>query len=420
MPQTLTARRNMDQYKHPASRMLFSAVLALAASALLLVVVYALHRMPQILPDANRSPPKVIPGKSLHAVIGGAQPRGERLEVSAYQRRGSEYHALAVWRGSFQAEDHPLLTYQVETGFPGPMLELIWWTASDPQTPHSIKLNRTDSGEPWMDMARNPEWRGTVIEVGVHVIAAAPDQQSTITRLAFEPYSWRGVFASHWSSWTAFRGWSPNSINYQYGTPDRNGLSPVLAAAAWSVLAAMLLLVAGAFSGGILPGALIVVVLLPWLWLDLQWQKELLTQLSQTRDQFAGKTAHEKHLADIDSDIYYYITRLKTTVLPKEPSRIVILQDSTGHNFERLKAQYYLLPNSVFNLGAAPRTVGLANLNYILVLGEVPGLEFRADTNTLVWEHGKKTLRVRLEDEDPMGKLYKVRHPRRTGDHKKP
>jgi hypothetical protein len=398
----------MEQIKSQPLHILSRAVLALAASALLLFVIFVLYVNSRIPATTERVELVSIPGKSMQAVVGSAQVAGDALAITAYHAEAGELSAVAVWRGRVEAADYPLLAYQIDTVFPGPELKLIWRTAGDPGVLHNTKLSSSGNGLLWLDLSRNPEWQGTVVELGIYAFANAADDALSINHLSLEPLGWRGALASHWSDWTAFRGWSTRSINFLYGTVDEHALSPVMVAAAWSALAVGLLLIGGLFAGGLSPGALLAVLLVPWIAVDLLWQKELMSQLTLTRHQFAGKTVREKHLADIDGPIYRYITRLKDEVLPKTPSRILVLHDSQGHNYERLKAQYYLLPHQVFNFGRKPPQTGLHTIDYILLLGEVPGLEFDAQTSRLVWKHGKRWLRVEQVDSEPMGALFRV------------
>ena len=46
---------------------------------------------------------------------------------------------------------------------------------------------------------------------------------------------------------------------------------------------------------------------------DQLWQLELGTQLQETRLCFRWQTTHQKHLADLDGQIYSYAKRRKTT-----------------------------------------------------------------------------------------------------------
>jgi hypothetical protein len=154
--------------------------------------------------------------------------------------------------------------------------------------------------------------------------------------------------------------------------------------------------------------------LVPWLALDLLWQNKLSIQLALTKAQFGGKTVAEKHLADIDGDIYRYISRLKEDVLPAESARIIILHNSYSHNFDRLKAQYYLLPHSAYNFGRVPPKRGTDTVDYILVLGELPAVSYSESMGALIWKKGKRVLPVEPVDTDPLGSLYRIRRDRAT------
>jgi hypothetical protein len=107
--------------------------------------------------------------------------------------------------------------------------------------------------------------------------------------------------------------------------------------------------------------------------LDLLWQKNLSTQLDETRYLFAGKTQHEKHLADREQALYQYARQLKDHVLPSPGVKIFLLHDSALRDYRRLKAQHYLLPHNVFNFGKLPRENSLQKGDYLLVLDNVGG-----------------------------------------------
>jgi len=400
--------KGMENVNPPILVMLSRALLALATSALLLFITFVVYLNFRIAGTDEHVAPIAIAGKSMQAVVGSAESRGEALAITAYHAEQGELSAAAVWRGRFQAADYPLLAYQIGTVFPGPEFKLIWRTTRDPDVLHNTQLSVADNELSWLDLSRIPEWQGTVVELGVYAFANAADDALSIDHLSLETLGWHGALASHWTDWTAFRGWTTRSINFLYGTVDEHALSPVVVAAAWTALAIGVLLIAGLFAGGLQPGALVAVLLVPWICVDLLWQRELMSQLTQTRSQFAGKTLEQKHLADIDGNIYRYITRLKNDVLPKTPTRVIVLHNSQGHNFERLKAQYYLLPHRVYNFGRKPPKSGLATVDYILVLGEIPGLEFDLQTSKLVWKKGKRSLAVEQVDKESMGALFRV------------
>jgi hypothetical protein len=386
---------------------LWKSTLALTVSALILLAMFTVcsqrtQREAAVLPD-----PLVVSGSSLHVVVGAGSVAGDTLDITGYEPRNSELVAVALWRGRVAADDYPLLKYRVDADFPGPALKLIWFTQGNPGVLMSADIQGTDGDSAWLELSRHPDWRGTVVELGVAAYTSDQRDALSISHLTLEPWDWRGGLASYWTHLTDFRGWTARTINQIHGSADITVLSPVLLAAAWSAVAVLLLLVAGFFSRP-QPGALVAALLLPWIALDLLWQRELMTQLLQTRDQFAGKTVIEKHLTDVDQHIYRYIARLKQDVLPRRHSRILILHDSYAHNFVRLKAQYYLLPHNVYNFGKVPPEVGLETIDYVLVLGEVPRLEYDAGAQALLWKRGTRSLPVELIDDDSLGRLYRV------------
>jgi hypothetical protein len=119
--------------------------------------------------------------------------------------------------------------------------------------------------------------------------------------------------------------------------------------------------------------------------LDLLWQKNLSTQLDETRYLFAGKTQHEKHLADREQALYRYARHLKDHVLPSPGVKIFLLHDSALRGYRRLKAQHYLLPHNVFNFGKLPRENSLQKGDYLLVLDKVGELVYAAESGQLQW-----------------------------------
>lgn len=386
---------------------LLRSSLALALSAVILLTVFSISAQRDYSDAAAQATPMILTGKSLLPQAGTAKVSGETLEFDGYEPRNGEFVAIAVYRDRIQAQEYPLLRYQIDTEFPGPALKLIWRTEAEPEVLKSADLQGTEGGSAWLELSRSPDWTGALLEIGVYAYTDDEDDALSIAHLTLEPADWRGNIASYWSDLTGFRGWTSRTINQMYGAVDTKVLSPVLAAAAWSALAVILLLVSGLFTR-IQASALAAAVVLPWIALDLFWQKELMSQLIQTRDQFAGKTVEEKHLADVDRHIYRYIMRLKQDVLPQQNARILILHNSHSHNFTRLKAQYYLLPHNVYNYGRVPPDYGLETIDYVLVLGEVPRIQYDAQAEALVWKNGRRSLPAELLDDDFMGRLYRV------------
>jgi hypothetical protein len=175
-------------------------------------------------------------------------------------------------------------------------------------------------------------------------------------------------------------------------------------AAAWAGLAFLLYCL---FARRLELAALGVIGMVPWIAVDMLWQAGLDKQLDQTREAFAGKNAQEKHLADLDAPIYRYAMRLKEDLLPQEPARIFIVQNSAEHHYLRLKAQYYLLPHNAYNFGDGPPGRFFRAGDYVLVLTNVGDPTYRARSGKLLWRSGK-WVPAELLDRDPLGELYRV------------
>jgi len=382
------------------------ACLALSASCLVAGIVA------QAGVSAGAEARREIPGRSLQPVGVRRIVRGEGLLLGGFRPGAGGYHAAAIWRGALAAEDFSLLRYDIQSQHPGPALTLVWRRAAEPGLVHAHPLSTNDIGSSALHLAGLADWQGSIIEIGIYAVARQEDAEVFIAGLALQPADWRGLIDSYITAWTDFRGWSHSSINYLEGAAGPDGVSPVPLAAAWSGLGLLFLLLALRLAPGAARGvAFATVLLLPWILLDLLWQRELLAQLALTRAQFSGKSMHEKHLAADDRYIYRYIRRLKRDLLPAEPARILLVHQARGHNFDRLKAQYYLLPHNVYNFGLGPALRDMRKGDFVLVLGATQYPEYDPGGGRLVWEHGVH-IAARVLDTRGAGRLYKItEHP---------
>lgn len=391
-------------------RSLTDALLALTGSALLLFIFFLVYFAATSPEGAGNTYRKVIAGEQFEARMGTTQLDGNLLKVTALQNFNNNGNALVTTNTSFRADNYPLLAYQFTNQQPGLRINFIWRTATNPRQLYTTPLHWNVDKHSTFNLAAHDNWQGTITEVGIHLVGGLRGQAVGIDQLVFAPPGWRGMVAAIWSEWTAFRGWTGTSINYLTGTPALPGeatLPPTPVVAAWSGLALTLLYIFGVIRQKQTLVGLGATLLIPWMALDLLWQSELTAQLAETKYLFSGKSAHEKHLADRDQRIYSYTKRLKEEVLPSSPARIFILHDSEGHNYDRLKAQYYLLPHNIYNYGRIPPAKAIGAGDFILVLGEVPGMSYQQETSLLTWGKGK-SLSVKPLDSEPPGQLFQV------------
>jgi hypothetical protein len=384
------------------------ALLALAFSAVILVTAYGYFSADLDKPGAEATSqdirPRTITGSDLIARMGHAEEtRSEGLRITELEQ-GIDNRAIFTRKTSFRAEDYPFLEYNITNRHPGERFYFIWRAKVHPEQVHNSALHSAGDGATMALLAKSPECTGKIVEVGLDIYDDLRNQPPTVHALTLLPPSGVSLLRAIWVEWTAFRQWTQGSPNYLRGSTPGPILSPTLAIATWTGLAAFLLGLLNLAGRARSPLPYAMVILIPWISLDLLWQKNLSTQLDETRYLFAGKTQHEKHLADREQALYRYARHLKDHVLPSPGVKIFLLHDSALRGYRRLKAQHYLLPHNVFNFGKLPRENSLQKGDYLLVLDKVGELVYAAESGQLQWHN--KAINVELVDQQEMGSLY--------------
>jgi len=394
------------------SRSLLRLVVASSCSALLLLLAFSLY--------LRISGPSVPAGMAIspldlsqhQAVAGQAGIESGQLRISEFDPMPPRHYALLVWQHSVQAAQLPFLQYEVYTERPGVVLSLAWRRADNPQLIHKATLNTPANPGATTYLGAHPEWRGTIIQLGLHVSVDDPATELGLSHLALAPYSIGHALAALHDDWLHLSLWNHFSINNL--VQGNSAVQPFLtsAAALWAGLSVLLILAWSRFSPApetTTTGALLfATALLPWLAVDGLWQYRLWHQLSVTEYHFGGRNIHEKHLADMDESIYRYALRLKSGVLPEQPARILLLHNSDGHNLARLKLQYYLLPHNVYNYDGLPPPGREKSVDYVILLGSTPPANIDASGGKLV--QNDRALGVSLINSDPAGYLFRAVH----------
>jgi hypothetical protein len=391
-------------------RALAMALLALALSATALLSAYLVFSPELAAHKATAGgkgiTPRTIQGRDLQMRLGSGEATADKAMAVTQLQQGEYDRAILTRKTSFRASDYPFVEYQISQRHPAESVYLIWRTAESPEEIFNTALQWQGEHDGWAYLGSNAQWSGRITELGLDIYGDLREQPLIISRLTLLPASGRHLLSAIWSEWTSFHGWTQKSVNFLRGFPKNGILSPTLAMAAWSALALLILVASTALTRfNILPGYACVVII-PWMALDMVWQTNLSTQLKETQYLFAGKSQHEKHLANGNPELYQYASYLKSEVLPEPGTRIFLLHDSEQMTFTRLKAQYYLLPHNIFNYDRFPRKKATRVGDYILVLGAVEGLEFSPERKTLNWKG--KSLPVKLVDSHSNGKLFQI------------
>ncbi|MFV8819725.1 hypothetical protein [Haliea sp. E17] len=345
-----------------------------------------------------------ISGKSLIARRGaGEETESGGMRITALEVGPKDTRSIYTTRVGFKADDYPYLQFRITGQNPGSFYYFIWRTAEKPdETSHIILPRINDSAHVSM-LADNPAWEGTITEIGVDVYGELREVAQVVESLDFLPTSAWNLIRSIWSEWTGLETWNQRSAHHLMGGPYDQILPRPLAMACWAGGALVVLFLAGLLWRIDIRLAVVCAVLGPWLVIDMLWQRNLSAQLEESEFLFGGKTQHEKHLAELDSDLYQYALHLKE-VLPEPGVKIYLLHNSPRRDYRRLKMQYYLLPHNIFNFGHLPIPAKLREGDYLLVLDQVPGLDYDEQSNVLRWN--SRSIPVeRIDDQSP-GALY--------------
>lgn len=370
----------------------------------MLLIAYTIYLL-SVVPQAN-GPALELPLAQAVAVAGDTEAASDGLTLTAFEQESMTNYAVLSWRYPVSAERFALVEYEVRSQLPGLAYALAWRRAEDPDNFHSLALNAPPSGHSVTLLATQPEWRGDIVELALQVLTNTPGEPATLQRLALAPASFGGLLAALRDGWLNFSVWNHFSINSLHLEANRTLPSPLAAAACWAAVSIALLLLWNAVSHATGAGTLALAALVPWLAMDILWQKKLWHQLAITDAAFAGKTMHEKQLADTAGPLYRYARRLLDNYLPDEPARILLLHNSSGHNLARLRMQYYLLPHNVYNFNELPPHGEQSRLDYVLLLGHQPPAEVAAHNGRL-YQKGR-SIAVELIDQDSMGYLFRV------------
>jgi len=281
------------------------------------------------------------------------------------------------------AADYAYATVALEGLAPTQQARFAWKArAEGVTTPVTARLPWTGGGT--VTIALPPSWRGTISEIGL-LVAGEAGTVLRVTSLTLREPSIRSWLRARQDDWLHFGPWQLVDLNFlrAHGLGTAPRFAPTVLAAC--AVAAVLALAAGRGSRRQrAPLALALVLAAGWFLLDAAWQRKLLLQLDVTRDTFGGVSATARHEQDIDAHLFALAQRLAPHLPPDPSRRVFLLHAAKGHQYDRLKLQYHLLPRNVFNFGSSLPEPGTFRAgDHVLLLGSVPGVTFDAASGLL-------------------------------------
>jgi hypothetical protein len=322
--------------------------------------------------------------------------------------------ALLMSRTDFDANRYLLIHYRIQDGNTAPRAEVVWHLEGGGDKLQRVPIDLSTSASHHIDMSGHEGWTGKIDGVGLAIYGTLGQplilEQVTIGEITYAKVVHRVLI--DWLTFKPWQGASINSLLWLYKDPI---ISPIVLAALWSSIAMLCLLVLRAGGVRSVPAAYLTCVLIPWVAVDIVWQAQLTRQVTETSSSFAGLTNTAKHKIAAPL-VYDYAQHLKEKVLPSTPKeRIFLVHNSKGHNYYRLRLQYFLLPANIYNFGRnIPDPNDVNPGDYIILLQDVSNARYIPSERKL--QQGTRVLGAVEVDRHHLGKTYRISTSPKGGD----
>ena len=257
----------------------------------------------------------------------------------------------------FPALYYPFIEYQLSPIFPSLRVYLFWRNSKSPDVLHSIQLPLSTLKVNMRNLSSEPGWTQEILELGIVAQGELGDSTFRLEEIILVPATKKNILKLILSDTLSLRTWTQASINAVQATPIASLIPPVLIISIWVVLSIVFFtlfrFIHTTFRRDIRSREILVFAgvtfLLGWIALDLIWTRRILFQSEQTALLFAGKSMHEKKIADIDGEIYLDAVKIKEIL--QKPGPIIWLVTSDTGTFLGNRIKYHLTPYPVYYQG---------------------------------------------------------------------
>jgi len=377
--------------------------MTLAATALLAAVLVGLGAVLFIaknLPEQTGGT-LTVPVSGLRFVFGSGALQDNLMQVNEF---ADGYALLSSGPLKLQAEKFRVLRYTWLPRHSNQEAAFFWRRADDPA--NVSRKDITIPGTQIMDLTTEPDWSGEILEVG-YLVAGGDSTPVSLGETGLFPDSLGIRLQLTWKAWSRFEDWSQQSINFLYGGVDRQAVSLPLLIAAWfcvTLAIVGLLRWMGVFNGTrqmlLIAGG---VFLVAWMLVDIRWSVNNIRQVRLALATGWHPDEQQRQGMALDGDIFRYVQRLKTSVLGRQNTRILIVGDEDAADYYLQRAKYHLLPHSAnvarqFVKGLAPQS-----LDYVIFFGQPENI-----VKLPGWSRAWKNALVRV-DSGEWGEVFQVR-----------
>ncbi|MDE2004630.1 MAG: hypothetical protein KGJ25_13990 [Betaproteobacteria bacterium] len=343
--------------------------------------------------------------KALRLARGVAAPARDAVVIA---RAAEDGNAVVSVETDFPAASYAQVVWIARAIPPDVHAALLWRTDVEPSRLNTLAIS-IESGQPApVDLRNDSHWIGRIkgLALALHgPLANAVTVRGVIAR----PASVMETLVDRFREWTMYTPWNGSSINTVTGGADSQGLPlPLLLAAAIVLAAGPLFVIArhrAAATRAATGAAVIAITLGAWLVLDLRWSAQLLRQVGETAQQYAGKDWRERHLAADDGALFAFIDKVRS-LLPDRQVRVFVVADA---DYLRARAVYHLYPYNAWYVPAQnllPPVDRLHPGDWIVVY-QRRGVQYDAAARRLRWDGGA-TVAADLKLADHGGALFEV------------
>ncbi|MGV6827637.1 MAG: hypothetical protein ACWA5Q_11745 [bacterium] len=336
---------------------------------------------------------------------GPAQPVWQRHDLSSGRPT----------RVDLAADSYPFIQYQLDNQLPGTQQVLFWRTRENPDQFGYKELPPSSSKSLLLPLFNHPDWQGTIKEIGIGQYET-DKRLPHITSISLLPYADTHLLKGIFNTWRSPLLRDHKTINYFQGVPPYTPVFPVPALASLTILTLIIYWVLAFLLRMPRDHRLLLgLPVLMWMLLDARWQILLIDQVLETQQQYQGKSWDEKQQTGQDAELFRFSEAIKTK-LPDQPSRVFIIKNRhIGHDYQRVRLQYFLLPHSVFNFADQPLGDKTRPGDFLVIFNNTRGVRYSRYKDSLIWPDNQ-ALPVRKLYESAVGTLYQADRPTRDSE----
>lgn len=374
------------EVSRPAARQTLRAVpLLLIASAVLLLLGYFIYTLASAVGSAQ---PLRFQGAAFQLSKGEGKQNQGTLTVTKLTEQGVAVALLTP--PTFQAKNYDRVEWHISDLSPDLRIDFLWRTVDDPALYYSARplvLSSAAAAPPApLPMLSDKKWHGEIAGMAL-VIKGKLTKPLVIQRVVIHPATGWQAHTNTLRQWFRFEGWKGSTINFTDANALDLEIAPLVAIAAWVLIALLLYAVLARFKLVNLPAAALwLIPLAGWVALDARWQANLFQQLQLTQQQYAGKSWEDRHLAAEDGALFFF-TQQAEKLLPsaRDNSRLFFLSDQA---YLSGRGAYHLYPHNVMPSKNLPAAGQLKSGDY-LVLFEKKGIRYDSAKKILQWDEAQ-------------------------------